>query len=756
MAKYSREYVANRKVKTNKKVLDGLNYLGNPNITNELDTENQDQTQQNNNMSYVNAGVGALNAYQMAQQNNNNLPANQRQGQSINAGVDSAASSLTPWYGYAKGLSNMGKGMVPNESITNQATGETQTIGKSRSGEALRDTFTPLHETVINDFSKGDVGAGLGEIFTGGVHHTLDNYFNGTSRKKFDATKKANDALNAPPVVDNKDYSQDAAWQKLNNQTQLEMGGNITKYNGPSHAESPLGGIPVGQDSLVEGGETRGLPNTQSKDYIYSDTLKVPGKKYSFAKASKMIESKHSKRDNDKMSSEQKELEINALMKTQEDLRTNMMDRAYKKAYGGPLNKKVLATGGTVVVPPEYYNTLNKYQTINPQNPKEANDVKAMIGSNIVPQIKTYQDQLNTALRAKYKLAATAPITNQYLSPEEVNTALGGKGQDYYDNFEAYQAYRAKTPKMPGRSVEGTDNTDPKVYGTRHVNLFKPYQTNTDVPTFAYGGGLNPMEVPEDPQFNPALANQLSQDQYANMVDQDINNGVFNNKQPGMNNPKSGNFNNFNTDNLYNAGNFLGGAYDIYRGLKGGDAVNYERVTPETVNPELVNYQPSRDMQRRDIKEGFKGVQQELRNVNNPAAYLSLMTANAGSRDKTISDSIAKSYENELNTNSTIKGRANEFNAQAKNQSKYFNASTQQAEANARQQEKDVASNTLQAGLASFGEALAGTGRDKQYRISEAESKKFIGSVDFTPTKDKNGKITGYTHKASGKTYKIQ
>lgn len=754
MAKYNKQYAANRKIKTNKKVLDGLNYMGNPNITNELDNPEDESQVGNNAGQYAALGstvvAGGANSYNTINDPNASI---RTKSESMDGTVTGVASAINPLVGTIIGAGDMiGKPIRTNVEEMDEY-GNLKNQRAAQQGAIAGGMFNPIKALTTRASYKG-----------GWTDITGKGYTDAIQKEARDAYALANPKA-AP--IDNKDYSQDAAWQKLNNQTQLELGGNLTKYMGPSHADSPLGGIPVGQDSLVEGGETRGLPNTQSKDYIYSDTLKVPGKKYTFAKMSKMIESKHSKRDNDKMSDEQKELEINALMKTQEDLRTSMMDRAYKKAYGGNLNKKVMAAGGTVVVPPNYYETLNKYQTINPQNPKEANDVKSMVGSNIVPQLKIYQDQLNIGLRTKYKLAADAPITNQYLSPEEVNTILGGKAQDYYDNFEAYQAYRAKTPNMPGRSVDGTENVDPKVYGTRHVNLFKPYQTNTTVPTFKMGGNMfygvgGPLEdeqefIPEgwDQPAGPGSLNRMntSLPEYQTQFPEEMQLKTVAPTNYDNLNQRS---NNFNPNNIYNAGNFLGGAYDIYRGAKGGDDVNYERVTPETVNPELVNYETSRNLQRRDIKEGFRNVQQDLRNVNNPAQYLSLLTANAGQRDKTISDAIAKSYENETNTNSTIKGRANEFNAQAKNQGKYFNAQTQRAEADARQLEKDQASNTLQAGLASFGEALAGTGRDRQYRISEAESKKFIGSTDFSPIKDKSGKITGYTHKTSGKTYKIQ
>lgn len=137
--------------------------------------------------------------------------------------------------------------------------------------------------------------------------------------------------------------------------------------------------------------------------------------------------------------------------------------------------------GGSIITPlaenplQNFYNALDKYKTINPLDGKSANDVKSFIGKDIAPALKNYQKQLNDSLRTKYKMAPDAPITNQYLSPEEADTAVGGKYKDYMADFDAYQAYRAKTPQMPQRTVEGNTNEDPAIYGQRHVNLFNPY-----------------------------------------------------------------------------------------------------------------------------------------------------------------------------------------------------------------------------------------------------------------------------------------
>ena len=209
--------------------------------------------------------------------------------------------------------------------------------------------------------------------------------------------------------------------------------------------------------------------------------------------------------------------------------------------------------------------------------------------------------------------------------------------------------------------------------------------------------------------------------------------------------------NGFNSSNLYNAGNYIGAINDIYRGSD-IDPVNYERVTPELVKPKFVNYEDSRNLNRRDINEGFRNTQDQLRNSGmGSAGFLSALTSTAGARDRAISDSTAKSFENEKNANTTIYNNADATNVGAKNQGKYFNAQTQRAEADARQMEKDVAGNTKSTGLYNLGMAIAQTGSDREYTKQddiaiEAIRSKYLGN-GWSWDKKNNG----YKH-ISGKT----
>ena len=112
----------------------------------------------------------------------------------------------------------------------------------------------------------------------------------------------------------------------------FENGGNLVKYEGGgTHEQNPYGGIPVGNNSTVESGETKW------EDYIFSDRLIVPGKKETFAQASKRIAAKYDKRPNDIYSNASKQQAYKELMQSQESERM-LFENSFKPrkmALGG-------------------------------------------------------------------------------------------------------------------------------------------------------------------------------------------------------------------------------------------------------------------------------------------------------------------------------------------------------------------------------------------------------------------------------------
>lgn len=108
---------------------------------------------------------------------------------------------------------------------------------------------------------------------------------------------------------------------------QLTNENSITQYNGFQHEQ---GGLPLGENTEVESGETRGIMNTS--DYIFSDTLRPDRKsKKTFADKSKDIDKKYKNYDNDKFAIRAKDMELSKLMYEQEALKKNNMERDVAK-----------------------------------------------------------------------------------------------------------------------------------------------------------------------------------------------------------------------------------------------------------------------------------------------------------------------------------------------------------------------------------------------------------------------------------------
>jgi len=149
------------------------------------------------------------------------------------------------------------------------------------------------------------------------------------------------------------------------------MGGNTQLSeinNGGTHEQNPNGGVPMGQTASVEQGETKW------EDYIFSDRIKVPGAKHTFADESKKIQKKYPKeRENDVPTQKAKEKEMKRLMAAQEVIRTEMglNDESQVAAYGGRMK---FPDGGSL--------NTNKTDTIFTNDPKD-------------PRIKMYTDSLN-------------------------------------------------------------------------------------------------------------------------------------------------------------------------------------------------------------------------------------------------------------------------------------------------------------------------------------------------------------------------
>jgi len=260
--------------------------------------------------------------------------------------ADGGAVDLTKY----AGLTNIGGNLLQS---SNSAAG---TIG----GGMLSGAATGM--------ALGPIGAGVGALI-GGIGGIMKNKQNNEveemQRKMMMQQSNMQSLQNFQNA--NKMYREGGNVNPLDNQ--------LTQYNGLQHEQ---GGLPIGQNTEVENGETRGIGTTEN--YVFSDTLKPDKKsKKTFADLSKSIEKKYANYDSDKFAKQSKDRELAMLMQEQEALKKSQMERDVSK-----LAAKY----------PELFQQLGS-QTNQPQNPQE----EQMEGLQSNPQEESQELQQGDMMR---------------------------------------------------------------------------------------------------------------------------------------------------------------------------------------------------------------------------------------------------------------------------------------------------------------------------------------------------------------------
>lgn len=127
-------------------------------------------------------------------------------------------------------------------------------------------------------------------------------------------------------------------------------GGMLSEANGGFIHEDPdmmniNSGIPIGEQSVIEKGETMFNPES----YVFSDRIKIPGGKGTFAKKSKSIKNRYSLRPEDKLSKSAMEGELADLMNLQESVKQAKAQEHLSKAI--ELDSNIMAYGGIHINP---------------------------------------------------------------------------------------------------------------------------------------------------------------------------------------------------------------------------------------------------------------------------------------------------------------------------------------------------------------------------------------------------------------------
>lgn len=446
----------------------------------------------------------------------------------------------------------------------------------------------------------------------------------------------------------------------------MAMGGNLTEYkNGGSHEQSPFGGIPIGQDALVEQGETR------NKDFIYSDRLKPKGSKKSFAALSKEIESKYKGRENDVAANKAKQQALDELAQQQESLKEAQLTKELIKKFNTTATE--FANGGFLGGPG---NGL-------PQNFWEDNtNYFGYTGINIDP-IQGIQDDINVmnnysdvAPYANPRTDNPFNLTTNYtgLTPEQqrlvdMDHPIEGINKlpqaqlpemsdyDAFINFLTQtQAMDEPTEDMDATATMSQEEIDQTAYDNRDI----------DQPIIGINpmGGASTFQQPGIDMLNTLVQDELSAARLK--AEQDIINKVPVIDSTDSSTSEANDVTSLEELNKYiNKGTALASIPDIFnliKAAKGPDDVNLERFTPEKINLEE---------QRRQAKDQARMAQniarQNIKGTMSGGQAFAGQLASDVAIEKNLQDAIGQSFMTEEMQNAQIANQAGLTNTQIAN-----------------------------------------------------------------------------------------
>lgn len=195
------------------------------------------------------------------------------------------------YYQLARGAASVGQGALANYGHTEYgADGQYHQRFNNPHASAANQALIPMHQQAAQDFGRGNYGAGVMDLVGAGFYKPVMTYFGnsdtdasnqkwnimGTSFKRGNDPAKANTATTSYNPYYNQGYKNGGTIEPM------IINNDLIHFNGPSHANGGInlfhGGEIIAQ---VEGGET------MKNNFVYSDNLKVPGTKTTFATASK-------------------------------------------------------------------------------------------------------------------------------------------------------------------------------------------------------------------------------------------------------------------------------------------------------------------------------------------------------------------------------------------------------------------------------------------------------------------------------------
>ena len=201
--------------------------------------------------------------------------------------------------------------------------------------------------------------------------------------------------------------------------------------NGGTHEENPFEGVQIGVDykgipNLVEEGEV--IWN----DYVFSNRLKVPGKKHTFAVEAEKLQEESEERPNDPISKNGLEDSMTKLMQVQEMVRQQDKGKHSSKFSKGGIKSRINkfdsgswlrympAVGSGLAVLSDAFGLTNKPNYSNIEGIKEATDSIKPVGYTPISTKMTYKP-FATDYYAN-KLLSQSAATKQAIQNQAINS----------------------------------------------------------------------------------------------------------------------------------------------------------------------------------------------------------------------------------------------------------------------------------------------------------------------------------------------
>jgi len=456
-----------------------------------------------------------------------------------------------------------------------------------------------------------------------------------------------------------------------NSKNSFAMGGDITKFTGPSHEQ---GGIAIGQNVEVEGGELM----TPSK-IVMSDRLGPNGKKGpTYAELAEKLRKRKEKRPGDKLSAEAVDREIAALEQLQES-DPNILAAREKS------NKQMMALGGPLEedpINPQAFASLfgnNPSNALNYLNPEQTQQALSHLTS-IFPQLEKNKDQYATRLEDYQANMGSTPFTglvgmgaqsraddasgaaNKANMAANALNAVGGFNnatrpfQTPFNNNNM-ELVQPIAPYEIGTMLDsqgnsnyrhpGFINRDPAILSNR-TNLDKPLPGEFDefVP--------RPNVKIKDFKGSPGTTIPYGEDTSSVTTDWYNNIDTFNKNNP-ENNAQVNTLDSVKPNPWGYAAQAIGPlAQGLYAALTPAENTQFERI-----NPAMMNLDPARQGMRRNASLSQANARRMNAGARTVGANIAANTASNVGISRGLQDGFLNSYlqENMYNTNATNQAR---------------------------------------------------------------------------------------------------